>query len=110
MKATIGLRLEELRQQRMLLIERADLQRGELGRAFEELGRPFHLVNLGLVAAHWIKSNPKIAGVSAAGAAMIFGKLRGWVGRAIMAWELLKVIRRHLPQRHEADVNDAATT
>jgi hypothetical protein len=73
MRATVALRLEELRQQRALLVERAELQRGELARAFEDLERPFHLVNLGLMAASWIKSNPKVAGVSAASAAMVLG-------------------------------------
>lgn len=109
MRATIEYRLEELRQQRALLVERAELQRGELGKAFEGLERPFHIVNLALVASSWLRSNPAVAGASAATVAIVIGKLRRWIGRAVMVWELFKAIRRHLPERHEAGVNDALT-
>ena len=109
MKAAVGLRLEELRQHRALLVERAELQRGELGRVFEDLERPFRLVNLALMATSWIRSNPAVAGASAATVAVVIGKLRRWIGHAMMAWELFKVIQRHLPGQREADVNGMPT-
>lgn len=108
MRATVELRLEELRQQRALLVERAELQRGELGRAFAEFERPFHWFNLGLVAASWLRSNPAVAGLSAAGAMLTLGKLRRWIGHGLMAWEMLKLVRRHIPGQHEDAVNESA--
>lgn len=110
MRATVEQRLEELHQQRALLVERADLQRGELGRAFAEFERPFHWFNLGLVAAGWLRSNPAVAGLSAAGVALTLGKLRRWIGHGFMVWEMLKLVRGHLPGHHEEDVNETAPT
>jgi hypothetical protein len=110
MRATVELRLEELRQHRALLVERAELQRGELGRVFAEFERPFHWFNLGLVAAGWLRSNPAIAGLSAAGVALTLGKLRRWIGHGFMIWEMFKLVRRHVPDSHEDSVNETMPT
>jgi hypothetical protein len=107
MRATMELRLEELRQHRALLVERAELQRGELGRAFEEFERPLHWFNVGLMAAGWLRSSPAIAGLSAAGATLALGKLRGWIGKGLIVWQVFKFIVRHLPERRDAGVNEA---
>ncbi|HEY3645513.1 MAG TPA: hypothetical protein VGM16_09255 [Gammaproteobacteria bacterium] len=93
-----------------MLVERAELQRGELGRAFAEFERPAHWFNVGLMAAGWLRSSPAVAGLSAAGATLALGKLRGWVGKGLIVWQVFKFIVRHIPERHEASVNDVAAT
>jgi hypothetical protein len=105
MNATVERRLQELRQHRALLVERSDLQRGELGRAFAEFERPLHWFNWGLMAAGWFRANPAVASASAAGALLALGKLRHWIGRAFMVWELFQAVRKNLPEQHEAAVN-----
>jgi hypothetical protein len=106
MRATVEQRLEELRQHRVLLVERAELQRGELGRVFAEFEQPLHWFNWGLMAAGWLRSSPVVASASAAGALLVLGKVRHWIGRALMVWELFTALRRHLPERHEVQVNE----
>lgn len=110
MRATVKLRLEELRQHRALLVERAELQRGELGRAFEEFERPLHWFNVGIMAAGWLRSSPAIAGLSAAAATVALGKLRGWIGKGLIVWQVFKFVVRHLPERREPGVNEAELT
>jgi len=108
LRATVTQRLDELRQHRALLVERAELQRNELGRALADFERPLHWVQWGLVAAEWLRSRPALAGASAAGVLVAVRKLRHWISQALLVWRLVQVIRGHLPERHEAQMNRTA--
>jgi len=93
MTLSVRLRLAEIQHRRELLVNRAAIQRGELAAVCAEFRRPLHVISRVVSVAEWLRTGPGAAGVSMLTALLATRRVRRWVGRAVMLYQLLKLLR-----------------
>jgi len=104
MTAGFSLRRAEIWHRRELLVQRAAVQREDLAAAAAEFERPLHLINrvaaIGGTLAGWMRAQPGATGFSVLTAFLVMTRARRWVGRAVMAYQLVKFLRDRFSAPH----------
>jgi hypothetical protein len=94
MIGSLRLRVAELHHQREKLVERAAMQRSELAAVCAEFDPIVHWINRVVSIVGWLRTRPSAAGVSILSAGLVaLTGARRWVGRALMLYQLVKVLR-----------------
>lgn len=104
MSMSVQRRLAEIHQQRELLVERAAMQRGELAVVAEEFKRPMQLLHRIEALAIWMRDRPLATTAAMLTTALVMGRGRRWVERAVLLYELIRSLRQRLTARRETGI------